>query len=95
MDEINFDCDQLLYFTHFVLCDYAVSFSSISVNGREDETDVGFCFAGCLQAFYIKTLQALIPSYQLQSALSEIASLHQVTKSGYNDPSKSTCWKLF
>ena len=44
MDEINFDPDQWFYLTHIVLCDYAVSFSSISDNGREDETDFGFLF---------------------------------------------------
>ena len=42
MDEIDFYCDKLFYFTLFLLCDYPISFSSISVNGREDETDVGF-----------------------------------------------------
>ena len=44
MDEINFACDQLFYLTIFVLFGYAVSFSSISVNGREKESHLGLLF---------------------------------------------------
>ena len=41
---INFACDPWYYATAFALCDCAISISSISVNGREKETDVGFLF---------------------------------------------------
>ena len=44
MDEINFPCDSLFCVTLFVLCEYAVSFSSISDNGREKESHPDLLF---------------------------------------------------
>jgi len=44
MDEINFACDPWRYFTAFVFYGHAISFSSISVNGREKESLLGLLF---------------------------------------------------
>ena len=74
MDKINFACDKLLYFTLFVLFDHAISFLSISVNGRQKESFLGLFFAYCFDACYIIALQALGISHSKPSSLQLIPS---------------------